>query len=228
MSGLRLARLVPEARAFVLTPEFVRGERAYDPDELAQWCDDADEDVDLEPFVASVEEVLASAEPGTAKVDALAAPKIHRALPISRRTAADPGIWRFLAVGVAPGLVRHRWPVRTLATTRRRFWAPGMRHDSNTIGRLWWIAELTRNGDDYGLTRSVLESSNLATLLFVRRIGHHRPIVAGFVRFFARADAPAVEPLVARFSAVASTCALDALDADTVVAILSDLAFAGR
>ena len=225
MSGsVVLARLVDEARSALLSREFLRGELRYAPEDLQVWTEPVPEPVDLAPVRDLVREVVRTTEAGSAAADVAAAPRLRKVLPISRRLAADPGVWRFVAVAVAADLVRHRWPVRTLAATRQRFWRAGVRHDSNAIGRLWWIAELTRDGDDFSLATRVLGNANLATTLFARRLGWHRPVVEGFVRFFSRPGAPSVEATVPRFSAAVGTCLLDALGAEDVVALLERIA----
>ena len=65
------------------------------------------------------------------------------------------------------------------------------------FARLWWIAELTRDGDDYRLTAEVFARQTLAIQLFVRRFAWHRPALAAAVAILADA-APREIELVAR------------------------------
>jgi hypothetical protein len=126
----------------------------------------------------------------------LLAPELRRALPFSRREAADVGLWRFLAVVHRPDFVRHRWENKSWATMRSRFWKPGTRPDSNALGRLYWIAELTRDGDSYELTERVLRRSSLATALLVRSLSAHRPAVAACADVLADAPAEVIDRAV--------------------------------
>lgn len=81
--------------------------------------------------------VIATTVPfDAAAIDAALACALHRALPLSRRLAADWGLWRYLAVVHRPDIVRHRWELRSWTTMRDRFWRGGTRPGSNVFGRL--------------------------------------------------------------------------------------------
>src|SRR5690606_3886261 len=115
-------------------------------------------------------------------LDAAVAPEIHQSLPLSRRVASDPGVWRFLTVVHRPDYVPHRWAMRSKAQMVRRYWDFGTRPDSNAFARLWWIAELTitkdASGDPYHLTRRVLGAQPLATAIFTRTLSQYAPAVS--------------------------------------------------
>jgi len=139
----------------------------------------------------AVDQAIRTFAPFDPQLDGWLAPRLHRALPLSRRDASAPGLWRFLAVVHRPGLIRHRWEHRSLRIMKARFWSIGTRADHNTFCRLWWIAELTRDGADYDLTRRVLSRQRLARSLFTRELSWHRPLVAACAD--ALADAPVTE-----------------------------------
>jgi hypothetical protein len=128
-----------------------------------------------------IDDIIESTPRHDPVIEQRAAAGVHRALPLSRREAALPGVWRFLAVAHRPDLVRHRWAMERWATTRTRFWTPGMRHDSNVFSRLWWIAELTRDGDDYRLTERVFARQTIAIQIFVRRYAWDRAAVVALL-----------------------------------------------
>jgi hypothetical protein len=158
-----------------------------------------------------------------AGIDRLAAPRIHRALPLTRREAADPGVWRFLTVVHRPDFVRHRWENRSWPTMRSRFWLPGTRPDSNAIARLWWIAELTRDGEDYDLTERVLARQSLANNLFVRDLASYRPAVEAFVAVLGDAPSDLLESAVRAFTRRLSTVVLEGQDAVALAALLQEI-----
>src|SRR5450432_3296260 len=133
-----------------------------------QFVDEPEVPLELDGLDAVIEDLLARTQRHDSSFDRVAAPLIHRALPLTRREAALPGVWRFLALVHSPELVRHRWEDRSWATTRTRYWNLGTRPDSNAFYRLWWIAELTRDGDSYALTESVFDRQPLATQIFIR------------------------------------------------------------
>src|SRR4051794_29168333 len=103
-------------------------------------------DDDLESFGRSVEITAlrkvveySSAEfdaPKGSAWDSWLAPRVHAALRLSPREAADPAIWRWLALYAFPDYVRKRWP----NPTADRFVGP---INKQAIARLWWGAEMT-------------------------------------------------------------------------------------
>lgn len=148
---------------------------------------------------------------------------VHRALRLTRRQAAQPGIWRFLTVVHCPQLVRHRWQVEGWSATRSRYWTPGVRHDSNVFSRLWWIAELTRDGDDYGLTERVFSRQTLAIQIFVRNYAWNRRAVAALVDVLEDAQSAVIERVTREFLGVLGTLVLEALATAELRAMIADL-----
>src|SRR5262249_11138333 len=78
------------------------------------------------------------------------APPGHATLRLTRREAADRRIWAHLATVLLPDYTRWRWrdpgePGGPAAIDR--FVGD---EATNAISRPWWIAELTRDGADYG------------------------------------------------------------------------------
>lgn len=138
-------------------------------------------------------------------IDPVAAVEIHRALALDRRTAADPGPWRWLAVVHRPDFVRHRWELRVWTTMRDRFWRMGTRPDSNVFARLWWIAELSRRGDDYSATAALLRTQSLANAVFVRRLSDSTAFVQACARVLVDQPSVVIERVLARFNMLAST-----------------------
>lgn len=84
----------------------------------------------------------------------------------SLRIAADPGFWRYLAVAVAPDLIKQRWGTRSIEryfsrTTRIYF------------GSLWWYVHLSWN-ENSQKTQTLLLSPNMTSdtiTNLVERIG---------------------------------------------------------
>ena len=188
--------------------------RCYGPAEYEKYLDPCDDHVALESFDAVVDEFIAKTRMFDAGIDQSAAPGIHRALNLSRRIAADPGVWRYLAVIRRPQFIRHRWENRSWATTRTRYWRPGTRPDSNAFSRLWWIAELTRDGEDYSLTQRVLRRQPLATPIFVRQFSLYRPAVEAFAEIMVDAPPDEIEGVARHFNALLSTVVLESQSRD--------------
>lgn len=82
------------------------------------------------------------------RMDSWLAPRFHCALRIPRSTAANDGMWTWLAL-------------HCLRFVQARFGTQGNRvhpwryngvWSRNALSRLWWGAEMTRNGEDYSAT----------------------------------------------------------------------------
>lgn len=179
---LERLQLLKAEGARLVTPSLASGEVAQWPAEA--WSDLVDSMprvVQLGPLHALVEDVRTRFAPFDTAMDGYVAPRLHRALQLTRREASDDRVWRYLAVIARPDLVRHRWENASWSTMRSRFLRAGTRPDSNALSRWWWIAELTRNGADYALTERVLQRLGLCNAIFIRSLSFHRPAVAACV-----------------------------------------------
>jgi Family of unknown function (DUF6339) len=110
--------------------------------------------IELAPLRAVVEWAMRRRERGGS--DSWLAPRVHATLRLTRREAADPRIWAYLAAVALPDYVRWRWrnaddPKAPVAIDRFMGKAA-----TNAVSRLWWVAELTRDGGDYTPTVTAL------------------------------------------------------------------------
>ncbi len=201
-----LARLSPSGRRLV-TPELGSGERArWSADAYRDHVEPLERALSLRALDDALDGVLSTtAAFDAAAVDTALALALHRTLPLTRREAADWAVWRYLAVVHRPDVVRHRWELRSWTTMRARFWSSGTRPDSNLLGRLWWIAELSRRGDDHRATRRLLASPSLANAVFVRRLSSFAPFVHASAQILADQPASVTERVLARFNMLCST-----------------------
>ncbi len=208
---MKLHRLAPEAHVLV-TEALARGVIERHPAATVEpYLDECVEAVDLDDLDLVLDEIITTTERHDPIIERRAAAAVHRALPLSRREASNPGVWRFLAVAHRPDLVRHRWAIEGWSTTRSRYWAPGMRHDSNVFSRLWWIAELTRDGDDYALTDRVFARQTVAIQIFIRRYAWHRPAVVALLDELDEAPPRAVEHITRDLLGALGTLVLEAM-----------------
>lgn len=201
-----LAKLHEEGRRLI-SEELMTGKLARPTAEhLVGLVEPFERKVSLEALDEAVERVILRTQRFDTEVDAIAAPAFHQALRLTRREASDPAVWRFLAVVHRPDFVRHRWEYRSRATMTTRFWAPGTRPDSNAFSRLWWIAELSCEGDDYRLTSRVLALQTIANSLFVRPgLSSYRPALEAFLDVFEKRTAEEVERGIRELRAALST-----------------------
>lgn len=122
---------------------------------------------------------------GKAAMDQWLAPRLHAALRIPRRLAADRGFWAWLAIDhFAPYVhLRFRQPGAD-ATATWRFTGDLLR---NGVSRLWWGAEMVRNGSSYQYVPRVFRRVRAAQFALELRYSHYRPAAIAFTRL--------VEPL---------------------------------
>jgi hypothetical protein len=220
---MRLHRLGPEARHLV-SKELASGVIArHEPSAYERFLDECEDVVDLDELDDVCSDLLARTTRYDTAIDRIAAPLLHRALPLSRREAANAGVWRYLAVVHRPDLVRHRWENRSWATMRTRFWSPGTRHDSNAFSRLWWIAELTHEDGSYELTERILSNSSLTTQLFIRTYSDHRPTVAACAHVLGDATGPVIERVTRELYGATSTIAIDGFDTGAIADLVRSL-----
>jgi hypothetical protein len=79
------------------------------------------------------------------KSDSWLAPRVHTALRLNRAHASDKGLWHWLAIAVAADYLDWRWGNKGPINDERWY---GPIH-KQALARLWWGAELFRNGEDY-------------------------------------------------------------------------------
>lgn len=114
---------------------------------------------DLETLQEELKTIVEGHEENDHNIDAAAAPHVRECISISRRTAARTGLWHWLTVCRFSDFVYHRWPD---ADDEEKFLAGGTDIYSNAMHQLWWGAELTKDGDDYTVTKEMFGQGRLA------------------------------------------------------------------
>lgn len=123
------------------------------------------------------------------KADSWLPPRLHATLRLSRREAADPRLWNFLALRLAPDYVLWRNPPRSSRnspvpqTNSSHF--VGAFH-KQTFARLWWAAELYRNGSDYRPVEIACRNQEFFNSILRLEIIYHRGTAQAMVRLLER------------------------------------------
>lgn len=147
--------------------------------------------------------------------DSWLAPRLHATLRITRREASEPGIWNHLASRIAPDYVIWRHlpkpkadkpipsvnPLRFVGSFHRQ-----------AFSRLWWAAELFRDGTDYGPVSAACSNQDILNTALRLDIVHHRPTAQAIVRMLGTGRE--VNALVKAVNAAGSTLMFDALAPD--------------
>lgn len=106
------------------------------------------------------------------KSDGWLAPRIHSVLRFPRRIAAERGAWFWLATDVFRPYLEWRWPLSESQDTKDKWWRYNGGLLRNGISRLWWGAEMLRDGPDYSLVPSAFRT--VRTYMFVSELRYSR------------------------------------------------------
>lgn len=118
------------------------------------------------------------------QVDAWLAPRLHAVLRLTRAEAADSALWNYLALGVAPDFVvwRHLSELRKTVNASY-FKGP---HYKQAFARLWWSAELFRNGPDYVPVVTACGNQDMLNTVLRMDVIDHRPTAQALTRLLER------------------------------------------
>lgn len=219
-----LYRLVPDGRRLV-GEAFLRGETELDDETVKPFLEPVphDGDVALGELAVEVDRVVAEFEPYNTAVDGELAPTIHRTLDVSRRVAAEPGLWHWLAIVRFPVFVRHRWQYSSEAAMREKFLGAGSDLYSNALHRLWWIAELTHEGDDYGRTLGVFDNQTVVNKVFDRWFARYEPAVQVLCEELEGRSSSTVDEVTNRFNHVLTNVQLEGMDREDAKRVIREL-----
>lgn len=169
----KLLRLKPEAvsrivEAYVDTGQLVTDWTKYTED-TGHHCDLA-----LLKALSSRAASLLKME----DMDPWLAPRLHCALRIPRRLAVDGAIWTWLALNCHEFIeARFRQPNRKIHPWR--YYGGWSR---NGLSRLWWGAEMTRNGPSYDDVKHCFARTRTAQFALELMYSWHRPAAIAFCR----------------------------------------------
>lgn len=118
------------------------------------------------------------------QVDAWLAPRLHAVLRLTRAEAADPTLWNYLTLGVAPDFVVWRHLSESKKTVNARYFKGP--HYKQAFARLWWSAELFRNGPDYEPVVIACGNQDMLNTVLRLDVIDHRPTAQALVRLLKR------------------------------------------
>lgn len=171
----KLYRFSAGGKETLVTDEFLTEDVTYSESRLEEFRTETDYEANLDSLGQVLDWVMddrSRFDPGDSEIDAAVAPAVRKFVDIPPRAAGDARIWHYLAVGWRPDYVRYRWPweghSRTLTSMREKFTVSMRDLYTPAFGRLWFMAEFTRQGDDYGPTEKILSRQYVANRLFDR------------------------------------------------------------
>jgi hypothetical protein len=180
MTDTRIAELRRSADS-KMTEAFRSGAEAVD---FSSDVRDFHRDIPLAPLGSVMEEALVRFERDErTQSDQWLGPRVHACLRLTRREAAKRDIWSFLGAVALPEYVLWRWQ-DTKAEPQGP--APLDRFAGSdykqALARLWWTAELFRNGADYGPAVKALSNQDITNTLLRVDYAHHRPTALGMIK----------------------------------------------
>ncbi|MFD8631129.1 DUF6339 family protein [Streptomyces sp. NPDC059533] len=147
-------------------------------DDSARW--------DTAPVRELLDEAMHRFAGSRAAADAWLAPRLHATLRMTRAEAARPELWNFLALAVAPDYVlwRHLALGEAGDDTARRVSAPRFSgaHYTQAFARLWWAAEMFRDGHDYRPVEIACGSQDMINTALRLDAIDHKPTALAMVR----------------------------------------------
>ncbi|WP_353814854.1 DUF6339 family protein [Agromyces sp. SYSU T00266] len=178
----------------------------------------------LEPARVLLDEAMSRyRQAGAAASDSWLGPRLHAALRLSRREAGNRDLWRFLGLWAADFV---RWRFGSSANEENpdnaakseRFVGPDSKH---ALARLWWMAEVFRDGKNYHPAALALTNQDIVNNLFRMNISNHRPTALAALSVLPTSADGASLPggrlanaLAKAANAAASTLALDLIGPD--------------
>ena len=197
-----------------LVPEFLTQEIAIDLDGVRA---DFARELPLDDARLVIDEAMRRFPDHRARSDAWLGPRLHDAIRLTRREAARRGIWRFLGVVEFDDYVRWRFGGTSddgdpTPAKLERF--VGGDYSKHALTRLWWMAELFRNGPDYSPAEKGLSNQDLTNNLFKMDIAHHRPIALGAVEVLQSEGGREANALAKAMNAAATTLVVDLIAPD--------------
>jgi hypothetical protein len=183
--------------------------------------DDFTPSVDLRPLITVVQEAMKKYPPPHKRSDSDSwlGPRLHATLRISRSDASDISIWDYLAYAV-PELREYivwRWLDEKKGVVSRDHLFGIRRH---AFARLWWTAELMRNGPNYLPAENALNNQDMIDQFMGLNFFHSRPAALAFVRVMQSIDDDVkdkrqiIRKLSETFNHILTTLALDVVAPD--------------
>jgi hypothetical protein len=207
--------LMPSVRAQI-TESFRAGEATVNTDEYVR-ATEFHRGIPLElvrELLRRVQQDFAEDPPAS---DRWLAPRLHAAIRLTRHEAADRGLWAWLAIELFPEYIRWRWRGRRSGDDNeppgppvKRFF--GSERD-NGLSRLWWGAELFRDGGDYRPVELAFVRQDVPNTWLVLNAIHNRAAAQAALRILPGLSSKQINRLSTALDHVLTTIQLDALAA---------------
>ncbi|MFF0226206.1 DUF6339 family protein [Streptomyces sp. NPDC004629] len=221
---VRLGLLSATAVDPFLTEDLLKGVQGHGGVDLAKVVESLSEDDArwaVEPLRDLVDDAMHQFKGYRTDADGWLAPRLHATLRLTRREAADQRVWNHLALAVAPDYVAFRHPPTPptrgggqLRINRDRFKGSA---DRQCFSRLWWAAEMFRNGGDYAPVVAACANQDLIHNALRLDLLDHRPTAQALVRILEQgviSTGREINGLMTAINTAGATLVYDALAPD--------------
>lgn len=179
----KLKRIKPMARSLVNLEAYGKEDSSLFNDYIKA----IERDIDINPLLYILGKTMEKyTRDDRDQSDSWLAPRVHACLRLYRREAADLSVWEYLSLTVdeVKDYIRWRWSNRDgFLANKDRVYGSERRH---ALARLWWTAELTRNGPDYSFTEKAFSySQDMINYLTDVDFSHNRAAALGYIQYFA-------------------------------------------
>lgn len=219
----RLGLLSATAADPFLTEDLLKGIQGHGGVDLAKVVEPLAEDDArwlAEPLRELVDDALHQFKDSRTHADGWLAPRLHAALRLTRREAADRRIWNHLALAIAPDYVAWRhFPTVAPGRSEGRINPARFKGspDRQCFSRLWWAAEMFRNGADYGPVVTACANQDLIHYALRVELVDHRPTAQALVQVMERgvvSTGREINGLIIAVRAAGATLVYDAMAPD--------------
>jgi hypothetical protein len=135
------------------------------------------------------------------QADGWLAPRLHATLRMTRAEASDRRRWNYLAMLVAPDYVAWRHGGNGVLAAVSRF--SGVHH-TQAFSRLWWAAELFRDGGDYHYVEVACQKQDVLNTTMRHEVIDHRPTALAIARVVEEMMTAGVSRLSDRINALST------------------------
>lgn len=177
-----LRRLDPRARSQVTVEDYLTALPEIGDDRVLPFS----RTLELAPLLAMLAEAMeryAGKNPSLS--DAWLAPRVHACLRLQRSEASGRGTWDYLSLTVPEvrAYILWRWTDSSGRLNLQRVTGTTVRHG---IARLWWMAELSRNGPDYAPVEEASRSQDMSLQILDNDAFHNRAATAAYIQMLSR------------------------------------------
>lgn len=212
----KLMRLTNTGASFI-TDEYLKNPEP-DPIILPEAVDQLPQNISLTNFNRAVDEVMQRFPDDPPAGDAWLSEEIHKALGLPRGIAMDIRVWQFLTCIAHPEYVRYRWG-KNDKVSKERFLG-GIKR--NAFARLWWAAEIMKNGEDYSGIAPCFASQDLYEAVFGRSFSKFPSAAKAFVEGVKNQERAVVREVAKDFNFMLSTFVLEDLPEEQVKSLVGE------